>query len=105
VCSPCDARISCKGSSSKPLGIPANKALRKTRFRVHQKLDPLWRRGVFSRGLAYKALAWCMEIPKKECHVAMFDPEMCAIAIGLLDSGEVEATCTRLIAASELAKP
>jgi hypothetical protein len=46
-----------------------------------------------------------MEIPKKECHVAMFDPEMCAIAIGLLDSGEVEATCTRLIAASELAKP
>lgn len=56
-CRPCDAYVGCHNNSRAPLGTMANKALRQKRMEVHSIIDPLWKRGKFSRGDVYAKLA------------------------------------------------
>lgn len=87
-CSDCDAWVGCHPPNHRygrtgiePLGTLANKELRNARQHVHRVFDPLWKKGMFKgkggRRLAYAALARRLGISVDECHVAMFDIEMC----------------------------
>jgi hypothetical protein len=74
--------------TDKPLGRMANKELRGWKGRAHAAFDPLWKRKLelyrhegatkgWARGTGYKWLAGQLGIPAQECHIAMFDVEMC----------------------------
>jgi hypothetical protein len=68
-----------------PLGRLANAELRKWKVLAHDAFDPLWRakmkregcsRGE-ARGKGYKWLSAQLNIPSNECHIGMFDVDMC----------------------------
>lgn len=88
----CGAYVGCHGLTDRPLGRPANKALREARLVVHQRFDRLWKRGYMSRSAAYKALAEAMGLTKDQCHIGLFDIDQCRtawkIAGRLLDERE-----------------
>jgi hypothetical protein len=76
-CQPCDAYVGCHGTSSNPLGRLANAELRSAKKMAHAAFDPLWREGGMTRTEAYAWLSKELGIPSEECHVGMFDVEMC----------------------------
>lgn len=79
VCTPCDARVGCHahGDGRQPLGRMANAALRAEKQKAHRSFDPLWKSGEMSRSDAYSWLAHKLGITKKECHIGLFDIDMC----------------------------
>lgn len=86
LCRPCEAWVGCheSGDGTKPLGRLANAELRAMKQEVHKVFDPLWRNGDETRSSAYQSLADKLGIPRSECHVGMFDVEMCRRAIEVL---------------------
>lgn len=76
-CEPCGAYVGCHGGSDKPLGRLANKELREAKKAAHAAFDPIWRSGKKSRGGAYKWLAAQLGISGDDCHIGMFDVNMC----------------------------
>lgn len=70
---------------NRPLGRLANAELREWKKKAHAAFDPLWkgkmRRDNCSKGKARKAgytwLAKQLGIPFDECHIGMFDVDMC----------------------------
>jgi len=80
-CVPSWAYVGCHKGSSKPLGRLADKQLREYKKKVHAAFDPIWKSGDMRRPEAYEWLAKEMNIPKKECHVGMFDVERCQVAL------------------------
>jgi zinc-finger-containing domain len=85
VCLPCDARIGVRTQTAhlpepEPSGLMANAQLRFAKKKAHSAFDLLWRRELMSRASAYKWLAAQMQIPPKECHIAMFDITRCQLA-------------------------
>lgn len=81
VCMPCEAWVGCHKGTTKPLGRLANRELRTWKIRAHRAFDPLWRELKMGRSGAYKMLAARMGIPKKKCHIGMFDIDQCRQAI------------------------
>lgn len=84
LCRRCDAYVGChdkgKGGSTdgtKPLGILANKALRKAKSKAHLHFDEIWKHKHMSREDAYSYLASTLGIPVSECHIGMFDEDLC----------------------------
>ena len=80
-CKDCDAYVGTHKRSSIPLGTLANEELRKMRGKAHCCFDPLWKE---CHMLRYEAYAWLAEelgIRSTECHIALFDEEMCERAI------------------------
>lgn len=77
-CVKCDAYVGChKNSNGMPLGRLANKELRKAKNKAHQAFDPLWRDGLMKRREAYSWLASKLSIKERDCHIGMFDVDMC----------------------------
>jgi len=77
-CQPCKAHVGChKGSNGVPLGRLANADLRAAKNRAHAAFDPIWKGRSMSRGSAYSWLAKSLGIPQQECHIGMFNIEMC----------------------------
>ena len=78
-CVPCDAYVGCHGLTSKPLGRLANRELRMLKIKAHTTFDLTWKRPTkkMSRSKAYSLLAKKLNIPKSECHIGMFNTEMC----------------------------
>lgn len=76
VCFPCGAWVGAH-SDGRPLGRLADAELRKAKMAAHAEFDPLWTSGVFSRSRAYAWLSGMMQIPKAQCHIAMFDVDQC----------------------------
>ena len=72
------------------MGTPANNALRALRKQVHEFFDRRWLYGATGnrnsrRSEEYAWLAEKMGIPVVEdCHIAMFDDEMCRRALAAL---------------------
>lgn len=89
-CTPCDAYVGCHPNTKTPLGRLANAELRKFKSLAHRAFDPLWKKGGMKRSEAYKALATEMSIPKKECHIGMFDVEQCKRVIAICLSGNLK---------------
>lgn len=77
-CKPCRAYVGChKHSDAVPLGRLANAELRKAKNRAHAAFDPLWKSGKMKRQSAYKWLSEQLNIDGKDCHIGMFDVDMC----------------------------
>lgn len=82
-CSPCGAYVGChkagnnQGDGTKPLGVLANKDLRKVKYLAHASFDTIWKSKMMSRKEAYSWLAWELQVPKKECHIGMFTIQQC----------------------------
>lgn len=76
-CDPCDAHVGCHGGTTTPLGRLANAELRKHKMMAHKAFDPIWREHGFTRKGAYKTLAQRLGIKTEDCHIGMFDVDMC----------------------------
>jgi hypothetical protein len=84
VCFGCAAWVGCHPDGT-PLGRLANQELRWLKMQAHDAFDPLWkakhaREGgpkKKARGAGYKWLARQLGIRFEECHIAMFDEDMC----------------------------
>lgn len=85
VCIPCDARVGCHGSSSKPLGRLANGELRSAKSAAHAAFDPLWKRGTMKRTEAYAWLSEAMGLDPRDTHIGMFDIPQCNKVIKLCE--------------------
>lgn len=81
LCHDCGAYVGVHKVGSKPwynaLGTPADAELRALRRLVHSHIDPFWKDGKYKRKTVYARLAKALDIPQSECHVAMFDKDMC----------------------------
>jgi hypothetical protein len=76
-CQPCDAFVGCHPGSTKPLGRLANAELRRAKSAAHAAFDPLWKQGAMHRSSAYAWLAQMLGIAGSDCHIGLFDVEMC----------------------------
>lgn len=80
----CDSYVGCHKKTKTPIGSLANQKLRRLRSATHKVFDPLWKKGEggkLSRSEAYKWLAETLELSKENCHIGMFDFELCERAI------------------------
>ncbi|WP_447879797.1 zinc-finger-containing protein [Serratia fonticola] len=85
-CSPCSAYVGChKDSDAVPLGRLANAELRRAKNRAHAAFDPIWKEKRKSRSKAYSWLAHQLKIQPKDCHIGMFDIEMCDRVIAVCE--------------------
>lgn len=74
----CDSYVGCHKGTDKPLGRLANRELRKLKNRAHAAFDPLWMRKKFKRRFdAYQWLAAKLGIHIGDCHIGMFNNDMC----------------------------
>ena len=75
----CDSYVGVHKGSDAPLGRMANAELRKIKVAAHAIFDPRWKdskeRG--ARSKAYNWLAGQLGLRPDECHIGMFDVEMC----------------------------
>ncbi|APS35518.1 MULTISPECIES: zinc-finger-containing protein [Serratia] len=77
-CDPCGAYVGChRDSNAMPLGRLANAQLRAAKRLAHAAFDPLWKEFGMKRADAYQWLAEQLGIPGAECHIGMFDIDMC----------------------------
>lgn len=74
--------------NGKPLGTMVDESTRKLRRKVHSIIDPLWKQQARSkrkaRGSVYGWLQRITGLSPKQCHVGMFDAEMCIEVLGLI---------------------
>lgn len=82
----CNAVVGCHPDTVMPLGTLANLELREMRQKVHKLLDPRWMSRRFGRSSTYAYLARKMGIERKDCHIGMFNIEMCKRALEVLNS-------------------
>ena len=73
----CDAYVGCHPGTAVPLGRLADKELRQAKNAAHRAFDPIWKDGRMRRHEAYQWLAGQLGIDRAECHIGMFDVEMC----------------------------
>lgn len=83
-CQHCNAYVGCHKGTDKPLGRLANEELRQWKKRAHLVFDPIWKQGHVSRKEAYCILAEELSIPYEQCHIGMFDVEMCRKAVTVM---------------------
>ena len=83
LCKPCNAYVGCHPGTSNPLGRLANAELRRAKSAAHAAFDPLWRKGAMSRSAAYSWLAESLTLKAKDCHIGMFDEELCQRTVDL----------------------
>lgn len=90
LCSPCDAYVGVHTNSLKPLGRLANAELRAWKSKAHTAFDPLWKRKMIkdscsktkARKAGYKWLSGELGVEPKDCHIGMFDVDMCKRVVG-----------------------
>ena len=90
MCEPCGAWVGCHRNNGEPFGRLANAELRRWKMAAHRAFDPLWKEGPFDRNKAYKWLANQLEIKRADCHIGMFDIEMCRRVVTVSDRKRVE---------------
>jgi hypothetical protein len=90
-CQPCGAYVGCHPGTSTPLGRLANAQLRRAKQQAHAAFDPIWRSKERSRGEAYAWLAEQLGISKNNCHIGMFDVEMCERVVSVCTPPRPEA--------------
>lgn len=98
LCEPCDAYVGCHApgsyswqggvkvvhTGSEPLGRLADARLRRLKSHMHARFDPLWKSRRIDRRGAYALLAQELAIPVEQCHIGMFDEELCLRALNLI---------------------
>jgi len=85
----CDGLVGAHRDTGAPLGLPAPQWVRQIRHELHLIFDDLWDNRSFvnkmSRAHAYNWLSDELGIAEHDCHIAMFDSEMCARAIEVIE--------------------
>lgn len=88
----CDAYVGVHKGTCKPLGRLADFELRRWKNKAHAAFDPLWRIGLdkklseghsrsYIRNKAYKWLADQLGMATKDCHIGMFDVDLCKAVV------------------------
>ncbi len=77
VCDPCGARVGVHKGTVNPLGRLANSELRSAKSEAHRYFDELWKSKLMSRKEAYRWLSGKLGIDREDCHIGMFDVDMC----------------------------
>lgn len=77
LCKPCAAWCGCHPQTKQPLGRLANAELRRAKIAAHAAFDPIWRRKRELRNNAYAWLSSELGVPLHQCHIGMFDVDMC----------------------------
>ena len=90
-CKPCGAWVGCHPGTVTPLGRLANDALRRAKSAAHAAFDSHWQSRRMSRGDAYSRLAAELGIDRSDCHIGMFDEELCARTVELCRGWNVDA--------------
>lgn len=92
VCAPCKAyvithrrNLEFGTDGTEPLGELANHELRRKRLLLHEKLDPVWKRLLWSRTKVYEWLASRLGLPEDDCHIAGLTDEQCDRALILVE--------------------
>lgn len=82
-CAPCRAYVGVHKNSNRfmPLGRLANAELRAWKIKAHEILDPLWKRGPYSRQGAY---AFASKLMGYQVHIGRLDVDECKRLIALL---------------------
>lgn len=88
VCTDCCAWVGCHKGTVKPLGRLANAELRAAKSAAHRAFDPLWKDGNRKRKEAYGWLAYKLGINFRDCHIGMFDLEMCQRVIEVCNTSK-----------------
>lgn len=89
ACEPCGAWVGCHPGKHVALGRLANKELREWKTRAHSAFDPLWKTrhkrtgDRWSRKRGYKWLSEQLNIEREECHIGMFDVDMCKRVVAI----------------------
>lgn len=92
ICRPCDAYVGCHlPAPDQAKGRLANKELRLKKIAAHYYFDKLWKLKMDTANIskskarlaAYKWLSQEMNIPKRYCHIGMFDTAECEAAIAI----------------------
>lgn len=97
-CDPCDAHVGCHqagigwGDGTRPLGAPANPALRRARMAAHAAFDSWWQAGSMTRNQAYAWLARRLRLSPRRCHIACFDEGQCEAVMALVTEASGTAT-------------
>lgn len=89
-CRPCDAMVGVHEGTTNALGRLANKELRVAKMAAHSAFDPLWKSGQHKRGKLYGWLANQLGIEKKDCHIGMFDVDMCRRVVEVCKTSKPE---------------
>ena len=95
----CDSYVGCHPGTSKPLGRLADSALRAAKKLAHTAFDQRWKHKSLADGISAKeartaAYAWLskgLEIKQRDCHIGMFDVEMCAKVVQACNSERMES--------------
>lgn len=62
---------------------------------AHAAFDPIWKSGQKKRGSAYAWLCDRLGIDKKDCHIGMFDVDMCKRVVAACKQPNMEVTGRR----------
>ncbi|EGN4906617.1 hypothetical protein IHZ02_001330 [Salmonella enterica] len=95
ICFNCNAWVGCHKDTKIPYGTLANKNLRLLRRELHNIFDNIWRSGALSRYEAYSWLAAKLSISRSECHIGLFNENICTQAISILKEHGYKATYNR----------
>ena len=61
-CPKCHQWIGCHPGTKNPLGVIPTQEMKKARMIIHDLIDPLWKKGIISRGKLYRLIS-------KELHI------------------------------------
>lgn len=96
----CDRFPACRGSvgvhpNGKPLGTIPDPQTKQLRIKLHAIVDPLWRDQTErpkkkARGSVYGWLQRISGLSAAECHIGMFDAEMCLKMMKLIRENPYE---------------
>ena len=81
----CNSYVGCYPNTTTPRGRLANPRLRTLKKEAHKQFDKKWREGDMTREEAYIWLANNLHISLKDCHIGMFDVQMCKKVISLCE--------------------
>lgn len=92
TCAPCKAWVGCHPGTTTPLGRLANAELRRAKSKAHAAFDPLWKtaikRGRKKKEARSSGYAWLSEqlnIHPDDCHIGMFDVDMCSRVVDVCE--------------------
>lgn len=88
----CDSYVGCHKGTTIPLGRLADKNLRKAKNHAHREFDKIWKSGIMTRKQLYIWLSAMLDIPQKNCHIGMFDVDMCNRVVEVCKKQHIQST-------------
>jgi hypothetical protein len=90
--------VGCHPGTTKPLGRLANRELRTWKKKAHAAFDPVWKEQTEisrtkARKLAYTALSDALGLEREDCHIGMFNVDMCKAVCEAVAEDRVQISC------------